>query len=337
MKLPRRPVLLALAALLALALGAGGLFAGRRALYAHRAVPEDAPEVLVELPRGVGVRAVAATLAGRGVVDHPRLFALAAWLRGDAGRIRAGEYALSPGKSYAVLLDDLVAGRVVLHQLAVPEGLTLLQIADRLDALGLAERDEVLELSADRDFLAELKVPAASLEGYLFPDTYRFERTAGARRILATLNRRFWEEGRKLGLPAEAGGLSLHQVVTLASIVEREARLPEERPRVAAVYRNRLRKGMKLQADPTVIYGADDFRGDLTRAQLERDTPYNTYTRTGLPPGPICSPGGESLKAALSPAEVPFLYFVAKGDGSHYFSRDYAEHQQAVNRFQRRR
>ncbi len=151
------------------------------------------------------------------------------------------------------------------------------------------------------------------------------------------MNRRFWEEGRKLGLPAEAGGLSLHQVVTLASIVEREARLPEERPRVAAVYRNRLRKGMKLQADPTVIYGADDFRGDLTRAQLERDTPYNTYTRTGLPPGPICSPGGESLKAALSPAEVPFLYFVAKGDGSHYVSRDYAEHQQAVNRFQRRR
>jgi UPF0755 protein len=194
-----------------------------------------------------------------------------------------------------------------------------------------------LELARDQDYLRELGIKAASMEGYLFPDTYRFARGLSARAILGRMFRHFKGVWRPLAKAAGKSGMSRLQAVTLASIIERETSVDDERTLVSAVYHNRLKRGMPLQADPTVIYGMDDFDGNLTKADLHKDNPYNTYTRPGLPPGPICSPGSASLYAAVHPAPVKYLYFVAKGDGSHHFSAAYREHVNAVNRFQKRR
>jgi UPF0755 protein len=256
---------------------------------------------------------------------------------GKAGSLQAGEYALSPAMSYRSLVQTLHQGRVVLHAVLVPEGFTQREIIRRLAEAGLLRAENARALASDPEFVRRLGLSGDSLEGYLFPDTYSFPRGLGARAVLTRLVRRFHEVWRPLAPKARALGLSRREAVTLASIIEAEAGLDRERPLISAVYHNRLAKGMPLQADPTVIYGLDDFDGNLRRSDLRADTPYNTYTRQGLPPGPICSPGAASLAAAVAPARVDYLYFVATGDGGHHFSATYRQHVNAVNRFQRRR
>ena len=303
------------------------------ALLDHRAA-QAGPIKEVVIPPGAGLKKTAQILAKEGVVDHAALFWLAAWLTGKRGGLKAGEYGLSAAMSLRDILGAIHAGRVLEHKVVIPEGFALAQIVERLAGLKLLKAEEALALARDRQFLDGLGIKADSLEGYLFPDTYYFARGLGTRKVITALARRFLVEWEHLAPAAAALGLSRHQAVTLASIIEREAKLEAERPLISSVYHNRLKKGMPLQADPTVIYGLPRFEGNLTRDHLGQDTPYNTYLKKGLPPGPICSPGRASLKAALHPAPEDYLYFVAKGDGSHQFSRTYPDHSRAVRRFQ---
>lgn len=336
---PSHKSIIGLAIALAVVIGAGaGLYWGGKAWLLERRASQSGQAELVEIAKGSSLAQAAKALADAGIVNNARLFQLAGRLTSEDGPILAGEYELSSAMNAARILRFLRSGRVKLHYVLIPEGYTLAQIAARLDESGIAERAEVLRLAADPAFTAELGVNQPSLEGYMFPDTYRFPRHLGARAAMSAMVGRYNQAWQALAPAAKQQGWSRHKATTLASIIQREAGRNEEMPLISAVYRNRLKRGMRLQADPTVIYGLGEaYQGNLTRAHLESDTTYNTYTRTGLPPGPICSPGREALAAALRPSKVPFLYFVAKGDGSHQFSTTYAQHQKAVDAFQRHR
>lgn len=322
---------LALTLVLTLALMLPAYPLGKHLILEHR-LAEGGAEVVLEIPKGLGALQVGELLRKAGVVDHPWLFALASRLAEQPGRLLAGEYALSPAMRLRDILEMLAQGRVLQHLVLIPEGYTLAQILDRLAEERLLERPEALALAHDPQFLASLGLKSPSLEGFLFPDTYQLPRGLSARVVLTTMVKRFQQAWEPLGPEARRQGLSRLEAVTLASIIEREARLPAERPLVSAVYHNRLHKGMKLQADPTVVYGTPGQNGAPSHADLEQDHPYNTYTREGLPPGPICSPGRASLQAALHPAPVDYLYFVARGDGSHAFSVEYSGQINNINR-----
>ncbi len=327
---------LLLALVVVAAAGLGAYVVGSTWLLGRRASPSGTA-ITVEIPKGASLDQASRLLAKAGVVDRPRLFMLAGRLTSDEGPIRAGEYELSPAMSAARILDFLRQGRVKLHYVLIPEGFTLRQIAARLGHEGVAAADTALELGHSTSFSDDLGVGEPGLEGYLFPDTYRFPRNLGARAALSAMVRSFDRVWRRLAPAAKAAGMSRDKTVTLASIIQKETAVEAEMPLISAVYHNRLKRGMRLQADPTVIYGLGAaFDGNLTRAGLEDDTPYNTYTRHGLPPGPICSPGRAALEAAIHPAKVPYLYFVARGDGGHQFSATYAQHVKAVDKYQRR-
>jgi UPF0755 protein len=236
------------------------------------------------------------------------------------------------------IFAHIASGQVVTHPVVVPEGFTAAQIAERLESAGLADAGSFSALCDDPAFARELAVPAASLEGYLYPETYRFPRSLEPREIARAMVAEFFDAWRPLAPEAERRGMSLHEVVTLASIVEKETGAPEERPLIASVFANRLKRGMRLESDPTTIYGIPDFDGNLRRRDLENEeNPYNTYRIAGLPPGPIANPGIASLRAVVEPAQTQYLYFVSRNDGTHIFSRSYSEHVNAVNRHQRRR
>jgi UPF0755 protein len=289
---------------------------------------------VVEVPPHAGVRGIAALLREREVIRSPAAFIALSALRGQARQLKAGEYEFPQGAATPEVLDRIAAGAVRQHVVLHPEGATLAELAQALEAARLAAAPEVRRAATDPALLRALGIPAASLEGYLFPDSYRFVRGMTPEEILA---RPVHHLRAKLtpDLVARAGslGLSVHQLLTLASIVEREAVVPEERPLIAAVFWNRLARDMPLQADPTVQYAVRRERGLLTRADLEVDHPYNTYRYPGLPPGPIASPGLASIKAVLEPAAVPYLYFVALDDRRHQFSVTLEQHNAAVARY----
>ncbi len=322
---------LALVAVLALALAMPLYVLAKHLILEHRAAA-SAPQVVVEIPRGAGALQVGEILAQAGVVRQAWLFALATRLGQQPGRLQAGEYGLSAAMTLRDILEMLEQGRVLQHLVLIPEGFTLAQILERLVQERLLAPGEAQALPGDHQLAASLGLGREGLEGYLFPDTYHFPKGLPAKAMLGAMVKRFQQAWEPLAPAAQAQGLSRRQAVTLASIIEREAKVPAERPLISAVYHNRLKKGMKLQADPTVIYGLPDFDGAITRAQLEHDHPYNTYNREGLPPGPICSPGRASLAAAVHPAAVDYLYFVAKGDGSHAFSVEYRDQINNVNK-----
>lgn len=302
-----------------------------------RGSPSGEPvEVLV--PTGAGTLEVGRRLESADLVRSPRLFALYVAFRGAEGRLRAGRYRLPADASWGRIVETLERGAVVTRALTIPEGFTLREIAPRIAELAGVSADSVLALSGNPALADSLGVPGPTLEGYLFPETYRFAEGVTPRRILAAMAERyraFWgdEERRRL---AETG-LDERELVTLASIVEEEARRPEERRLIAGVYHNRLERGMLLQADPTVQYALGDRKERLLYRDIDAvaDDPYNTYTQAGLPPGPIASPGAASLRAALDPADVSYLYFVARPDGSHVFTRTLREHLAARNRIRR--
>jgi UPF0755 protein len=290
------------------------------------------------LPAGSSLHAVAQDLAGRGVLANPEALVVYARWHGRAGAIKAGEYRIEAGTTAVTLLDQLIAGRVVQHALTLVEGWTFKQMMAVIGA------DEQLEhtldgLTAD-GIMARLGLPGVHPEGQFFADTYYFPRgtsdAAFLRRAHTTM-RDFLDKAwakRESGLPLK----SPEEALILASIVEKETGEASERQRIAGVFVERLRKGMRLETDPTVIYGMGDaFDGNLRRRDLRTDTPYNTYVRKGLPPTPIAMPSAAAIHAALHPHSDGALFFVAKGDGSHHFSATYEEHQQAVNRYQKRR
>lgn len=291
--------------------------------------------VLVNIPRGTPFAQVVNLLDEKGLIRSRLLFRVMAYVYSAPQQIKAGEYEFSKAMSAGDLLQKLVRGEVKAYNIVVPEGFTVRQIAARLAASGLADEKEFLRLARDRDTLAALKIPAASAEGFLFPDTYKLDRTMDARTILKAMADRFLVKvtGGMID-QARAQGLGIKEWVTLASIIEKETGRKDEMPLVSAVFRNRLRNRMPLQSDPTVIYGIENFDGNLTRTHLERQNPYNTYLNRGLPPGPICNPGTDALAAALNPAPVDYLYFVSRNDGSHQFSATLAEHSRAVRKYQ---
>lgn len=272
----------------------------------------------------------------------PRVLAAWARLSGTDRAIKSGEYELSPTQTPLEILAKLRSGMIRTLAVTVPEGLRMDEVAERLERAGITDSRAFLRLATDAELARSLGIEAETLEGYLYPETYRFRRDAPPEEVLRAMveefRERLAEEDRER---LEKSGLSLHELVTLASLVEKETAVPEERPLVSAVFLNRLRKGMRLQSDPTVIYGIvrsrGSFDGNLRRRDLETDTPYNTYTRAGLPKGPIASPTIDAIRACLDPADVAYLYFVSRNDGTHVFSETFAEHVRAVDRYQRAR
>jgi UPF0755 protein len=281
---------------------------------------------------------VAQRLETKGLVRDARTTRWLARYEGVSSEIKAGEYALSPDRSTPEILEILTEGRVETHAITIPEGLRASEIADRLAEAELVDREAFLAIVGDPASLARHGIEGESLEGYLFPDTYRFARGLSPERIVDAMVTEFLAAYRALEPEAAQSGLSMRELVTLASIVEKETGAPEERPMIAAVFLNRLERGMRLETDPTVIYGIEDFDGNLKRLHLEdASNPYNTYRIPGLPPGPIASPGRLALEAVLRPADIDYLYFVSRNDGTHVFSKTYAEHTRNVDLFQRRR
>jgi UPF0755 protein len=289
----------------------------------------------MNIPRRTPFAQVVNLLDEKGLIRSRLLFRAMAYFHSAPQQIKAGEYEFSRTLPQGEILRKLMDGEVKKHAVVVPEGFTVRKIAERLAAKGLVEEKEFLRLARDKEFLTSLKIPAATAEGFLFPDTYHFDRTMDARTILKTMSDRFQVKVTGAMIEqARAQGLGLMEWVTLASIIEKETGRKEEMPLVSAVFHNRLRIKMPLQSDPTVIYGIENFDGNLTRRHLERQNPYNSYLNRGLPPGPICNPGMDALAATLNPAPVDYLYFVSRNDGSHQFSTTLAEHNRAVRKYQ---
>jgi UPF0755 protein len=330
----RRRILVLVAALLLAVATAGAWFA----TTPPAGGPGEGEIVEIVVPPGAGALAIGRQLRDERLVRSPRLFALAARWKGVDSSLKAGRYRVSGGMSWGEILDVIAAGAVVTFPLTVPEGFTLRELAPRVAEATGVEVDSVLRLATDSAFVSAAGVPGPSLEGYLFPETYRFaEGLSPADLMLEMVDRyhEYWTPARRARLDSLSMGE--RELVTLASIVEEEARVADERPIIAGVYSNRLEIGMLLQADPTVQYALGEPKARLLFADIDRvaDNPYNTYTHAGLPPGPIASPGEASLDAALYPADVPYLFFVARPDGSHAFTRTNREHINARNRIRR--
>jgi UPF0755 protein len=291
--------------------------------------------VLVEVEAGRSFASVAQELEQEGVVADGRALRLLARLKQADRGIHAGVYRFAGAQNPLEVLEILRSGRVEMIHVTLPEGLKFTEMAGRCVAAGLGSMEAYAELRKDAQFIASLGLGVDNLEGYLFPETYHVAPGTGENTVLRTM-----VEQMKAHLTPElleAGkerGLSRHKLLTLASIIQMEAGNEEEMPRIAAVFHNRLQRNMRLQSDPTVIYGIEDFDGNLTRAHLRQPHPYNTYTIYGLPPGPIASPGSAALHAAAYPADDDALYFVATKEGGHHFSRTLREHNNAVRRYQ---
>ncbi|MEW5736653.1 MAG: endolytic transglycosylase MltG [Thermodesulfobacteriota bacterium] len=308
------------------------------ARYAETPFKPGERPVLVNIGKGLGLSGIAQELAEAGVIDKPKYFSLIGRIRRMQKLVKAGEYSLSAAMTPSEILDLLVSGRAVLYRITVPEGFTVTEIADLAVKLGMSRRGEFLNLCFDPMFTRGLGVDAESLEGYLYPDTYLFPRGVGAKAVITTMVARFFQVFTPaMEKRAEDLGLTMGEAVTLASIIQKESGAHSELPLISSVFHNRLKKGMRLQSDPTVIYGIENFDGNITRRHLTTPTPYNTYTIAGLPPGPIANPGKEALMAALYPAQSRYLFFVSRGNGTHEFSRTLSEHNLAVRNYQLRK
>ena len=319
------------------AVGAGAAWWGMRQLdTSYRGFSGD--EVFVDIPAGAGVSTIAARLTDAGVVAHPLLFRASARLADQERRLQAGEYRFADPATPGEVVDRIARGDIYTRAVTFPEGLTMWDMADLFAASGLGTAEDFLREARDPARILSLDPEASSLEGYLFHDTYHLPRSAGAAGMVDAMVAGFLRAfGPELRAEAAARGLSLREVVTIASLVEKETAHPPERPIVSAVYQNRLRIRMGLQCDPTVIYAlrlAGQWNGNLTRENLRIDSPYNTYRYAGLPPGPIASPGKASLEATVRPSDDKYLYFVSRNDGTHVFATTLAEHNRNVQRWQ---
>ncbi|HWR37563.1 MAG TPA: endolytic transglycosylase MltG [Clostridia bacterium] len=289
----------------------------------------------VLLRPGWSTRRIAQELGAAGVLRNRHAFLLA-YYAGKRRTLKAGEYKFDEAENTLEVMDRLERGDVYVHTVVVPEGYNMFEIAQAVEQAGLGKAADFLAIARTETSLIQSVDPQAkSLEGYLFPDTYQFTRTQSLHDMAAAMVKRFQQEARAIGLTE-----NVHQVVTLASIIEKETGVPEERPIVASVYYNRLGKRLGLAADPTVVYASlldGRYRGTIYQSDLQADSPYNTYKFAGLPPGPIANPGRASLEAAMRPAQTEFLYFVAEGNGSgrHRFANSYEEHERNVVSYRR--
>jgi UPF0755 protein len=305
-------------------------------LYPPRNFPSE--KVLFEVEKGMGISATARALKEKGLIRTRLPFVISYRLFFYPQKIKAGEYIFSSPLRPKEILDIMVKGRVYLHAVTIPEGLTGQEIAPLVATL-LSDGESGFEAAfQDTATIRSIDPLAKNLEGYLFPETYSFSRGISGKEATEAMISQFrsvFDETRQSR--ARALGMAVREIVVLASLVEKESAVAEEKRFVSAVFHNRLRLGMKLDCDPTIIYPLKQegkYQGRLRKKDMSLDSPYNTYLHAGLPPGPICNPGKEAIDAALSPVPENYLYFVAKDDGSHHFSRTFAEHQNAVRRYQ---
>lgn len=324
--------------LLVAALGAAAWIAYDLHRFAHLPADRQEESHIISVVPGESFGVLAKKLKKAGIITSDAHFKFLARIKGDDKRLKAGEYALAPTMTPLEVLDTLVNGKVLLHRLTIPEGYTIDQIAAEVELAGLSSAEAFALKAGNNEYVTKLGLPGPTAEGYLFPDTYYFPKGVSAGGIIEKMVDSFhtvftdaWKaRARELDL-------SVHETVTLASIIEKETGDPAERPVIASVFHNRLKKRMRLESDPTVIYGIEDFDGNITRRHLSAPTPYNTYVIRGLPPGPIANPGRATLEAALFPEKTDYLFFVSKKDGTHYFSSNIKEHNRAVRKYQLRR
>ena len=304
-------------------------------LYAEKPVSTDPSEKMVMITPGQRFQVLSERLCNAGIIEHPVKFGWFARLKGYDKKIKAGEYLLASNLSPRSVLEVIVSGKVRLHRITIPEGYHLRQIARAVAEAGFGTDAEFLKAATDPALVSDYGIEADTFEGYLFPDTYLFPRDATPEMIVSTMVKRFWSAMKpEWEDRAKALGFSIHQVITLASIIEKETGAAHERPLISSVFHNRLKRKMRLESDPTVIYGIKDYDGNIKRKHLAEHTPYNTYQIKGLPPGPIANTGIESIKAALYPADTRFLYFVSKKDSTHQFSTNVKDHNRAVRKYQ---
>jgi len=302
----------------------------------YKGFPE--PERFVEIPPGTGAAEIRRRLVEAGVVSDELSFRAALMWTGQSRALKAGEYRFDRPMSVVDVVEKLARGDVYGHPITFPEGLTIREMADIVESRGFGKADEFIKAARDGSLVNDLDPAAKDLEGYLFPETYTLPRGTPVATLVSLMVARFRDTYTTL--EAKRSGqadLSTRQIVTLASLVEKETGKAEERPLVAAVYRNRLDKNMAMQADPTVVYAlvqAGTYDGNIRKRDLSFDSPYNTYKYAGLPPGPIASPGRAALEAALAPADVDYLYFVSRNDGSHAFAETLAKHNANVQEYQ---
>ncbi len=307
------------------------------ASYLSSPAQKGTPDQIFFVIEGSTLSEVADGLEKKKLIRSGKFFLVWARFMGHARNIKAGEYGLNPEMTPLHILEILSRGEIVTHPVTIPEGYSRMQIAALLEQKGLVDKNEFLTLTGDSGIAGSYGLPGPDLEGYLYPDTYQFSRGLSATSIVDVMVRRFLEVIAPFRDQIKGSGMTLAQVVILASIVEKETGCAEERPLIASVFLNRLKKRNRLESDPTVIYGIKDFNGNLTRKDLVRHTPYNTYAIKGLPPGAIANPGKEAIKAVLYPAKASYMYFVSKNDGTHYFSKTLSEHNNAVRIYQKNR
>ncbi len=287
----------------------------------------------ISFPPGSGIRKLAGELKAAGVIRSSWQFVLMTRLRGDAHRLKAGEYRFSDDMTPDRILDKIVSGEVDYQKFSLPEGYSVYQAAELLEQKGYFKKDVFLEKCRDTALLQRLGLKETSAEGYLYPATYNLSRGGSVEQLLEQMVGQFNKAYATIEAGAGAGRFSRHEMVTLASMIEKEAVSAEEKPLISSVFHNRLRLGMPLQSDPTAVYGVRAFSGRVSKADIQRRSPYNTYLNKGLPPGPIGNPGRDAVQAAMNPAKTDYLYFVARQDGTHQFSRNLAEHNRAVVRY----
>ncbi|MBL7179264.1 MAG: endolytic transglycosylase MltG [Desulfobacterales bacterium] len=307
-------------------------------IYAGQPADMEAVEKVVIVRPGQGFKAFSERLYHAGIIKYPAKFRWLARIKRHDKSIKAGEYALSSAMPPSEILGILVSGKVLLYKFTIPEGYNLRQIAALVASSGFAPEADFLKVATDTALVHKMGIDAETFEGYLFPDTYYFPKDAGPETIISTMVKRFWTAFKpEWRNRAKTLMLSVHQVVTLASLIEKETGVAFERPIISSVFHNRLKRHMRLESDPTVIYGLADYDGNITRKHLTTPTSYNTYTIYGLPPGPIASAGIDAIEAALYPADTQFLYFVSKRDYTHQFSTNIKDHNLAVSKYQLRK
>ncbi len=293
----------------------------------------------IQVTDGMSFKAISAMLREEGIIRYRGYFEIIGRLQGISRRVRVGYYGLNTNMSLWDVLDVLRRGKIIEYEVVIPEGYNLYQIGWTLSATPLiSDPQEFIRLVKDKEYVHSLGIEADTLEGYLFPDTYYLPKGIKLedipRRMVQRYRSVFSDSWRNR---ASELGFTEHQILTLASIVEKEAKVPSERKLIAAVYHNRLKQGMRLQADPTAVYGTKAWITKVTSRDLRRPSPYNTYLHKGLPPGPIANPGEGAILATLYPDSVDYLFFVAQGDGSHYFSKDFDTHEKAISRYRSNR
>ncbi|MBN1365370.1 MAG: endolytic transglycosylase MltG [Syntrophaceae bacterium] len=305
--------------------------------YSVSSIDKKSLTVVVDIPTGSSFLEITEILDKAGLIKNHFLFYSLAFIKRATRHIRAGEYEFNTSITTPwAMINKLMRGKIKKYEVIIREDLSLRDIAVILNKDKLINKEIFFELARDKDFLESLNIEAESIEGYLFPDRYEFDRSMNTRRIMKKMVDTFWKRVTpSMRQRASDLKLNMNQFVTLASIIGKESGNSFEKPFISAVFYNRMKRGMRLQSDPTAVYDMDNFEGKVLRSHLRRKSPYNTYLIKGLPPGPIGNPGLYSLKAAINPAPIECFYFVSKKDGTHHFSSSLEEHNQAVNRYKK--